>query len=128
MKKKHDHQKDNERKNCANAQRNLDQRRLIPDRWFRYEGSALCLSCHDDLLWRCTERYEDCKNKNGKDGKSEAIVTTPSPDSDPPPFPAELAIPIPRARTNGTVTGPVVTAPQSQASPKMLRKLGSSQQ
>ena len=61
-------------------------------------------------------------------GKSEAIVTTPNPDSDPPPYPAELAIPIPRARTNGTVTGPVVTAPQSQASPRMLRKLGSSQQ
>ena len=61
-------------------------------------------------------------------GKSEAIVTTPNPERELLPFPAALAIPIPRESTSGTVTGPVVTAPQSQARPKILRKLGSSQQ
>ena len=60
------------------------------------------------------------KTRTASIGKSEAIVTTPKPDRDEPPFPAALAIPIPRDRTRGTVTGPVVTAPQSQASPSVL--------
>ena len=67
------------------------------------------------------------KRSTAKIGKSDAIVTTPNPDSEEPPLPAALAIPIPRDRTRGTVTGPVVTAPQSQASPRMLLRLGSNQ-
>ena len=59
-------------------------------------------------------------------GKRDAIVTTPKPDSDELPFPAALAIPIPNDKTKGTVTGPVVTAPQSHAKPKILFRLGSS--
>mgnify|MGYP006879332240 CR=1 FL=1 len=47
-----------------------------------------------------------------KIGKSEAIVTTPKPDKEDSPLPAALAIPIPKESTKGTVTGPVVTAPQ----------------
>ena len=43
------------------------------------------------------------------------------------PFPAALAIPIPKDKTKGTVTGPVVTAPQSHASPSTERRFGSSQ-
>ena len=41
------------------------------------------------------------------------------PKPDPPPSPSEtiLETPIPSANTSGTVTGPVVTAPQSQARP-----------
>jgi hypothetical protein len=44
-------------------------------------------------------------------------VTIPKPE--PPPSPPETTLdtPIPRARTSGTVTGPVVTAPQSYARP-----------
>ena len=57
-------------------------------------------------------------------GNNDAIVTTPKPESDESPFPAEAAIPIPKDSTNGTVTGPVVTAPQSQANPKIVLKSG----
>ena len=57
-------------------------------------------------------------------GKSEAIVTTPNPESEESPFPADAAIPIPNERTSGTVTGPVVTAPQSHAKPKIVLKSG----
>ena len=39
-------------------------------------------------------------------------------------MPADAAIPIPRDNTNGTVTGPVVTAPQSHANPKMVLRSG----
>ena len=53
-------------------------------------------------------------------GNKEAKVTTPKPESDEFPFPAAFAIPIPSDNTNGTVTGPVVTAPQSHAKPSML--------
>ena len=53
-------------------------------------------------------------------GNREANVTTPKPESDEFPFPAAFAIPIPSDNTNGTVTGPVVTAPQSHAKPSML--------
>ena len=67
------------------------------------------------------------RTNTAKMGNNDAIVTTPKPDSDELPFPAALAIPIPRDKTSGTVTGPVVTAPQSQASPRMLRKFGSNQ-
>ena len=67
------------------------------------------------------------KIKTAKIGKREAIVTTPKPDKEDPPFPAALAIPMPSDSTKGTVTGPVVTAPQSHASPKTLLRLGSSQ-
>ena len=58
-------------------------------------------------------------------GNKEAIVTTPKPDKDESPFPAALAMPMPKDNTNGTVTGPVVTAPQSQAKPKIDLKFGS---
>ena len=58
-------------------------------------------------------------------GNNEAIVTTPNPESEESPFPAAFAIPIPRDNTNGTVTGPVVTAPQSQANPKIDLRFGS---
>ena len=57
-------------------------------------------------------------------GNKDAIVTTPNPDSEESPLPAEAAIPIPNDRTSGTVTGPVVTAPQSQAKPKIVLKSG----
>ena len=50
-------------------------------------------------------------------GKSDASVTIPNPDIDDLPFPTDDAIPIPRDKTRGTVTGPVVTAPQSHARP-----------
>ena len=33
-------------------------------------------------------------------------------------------MPIPKERTSGTVTGPVVTAPQSHAKPKIVLKSG----
>ena len=65
------------------------------------------------------------KTRTAKIGNKDAIVTTPKPDSEEVPLPAALAIPIPRDNTSGTVTGPVVTAPQSHARPSMLRKLGS---
>ena len=61
-------------------------------------------------------------------GNSEASVTIPNPDKDELPLPAAAAIPIPRERTRGTVTGPVVTAPQSQASPSTLISSGSDMQ
>ena len=67
-------------------------------------------------------------SKTPRIGNNEAKVTTPNPDNELLPFPAELAIPMPRDKTSGTVTGPVVTAPQSQANPKTLRKLSSNQQ
>ena len=57
-------------------------------------------------------------------GKIDAKVTTPNPDNDESPFPAEAAIPIPRDKTKGTVTGPVVTAPQSHARPRIVLKSG----
>ena len=56
------------------------------------------------------------------------MVTTPNPDNDESPLPAAFAIPIPRDSTRGTVTGPVVTAPQSQARPRIVLRLGSIQQ
>ena len=58
-------------------------------------------------------------------GNNDAIVTTPNPERDESPLPAAFAMPIPNESTSGTVTGPVVTAPQSQASPRILFKLGS---
>ena len=57
-------------------------------------------------------------------GKSDAMVTTPNPERDESPFPADAAIPIPKERTNGTVTGPVVTAPQSHAKPNIVLRSG----
>ena len=57
-------------------------------------------------------------------GNKEAIVTTPKPESEESPLPAEAAIPIPKDNTRGTVTGPVVTAPQSQAKPRIVLKSG----
>ena len=60
-------------------------------------------------------------------GNKDAIVTTPKPDREESPLPAAFAIPMPKDNTSGTVTGPVVTAPQSHASPSMLFKLGSNQ-
>ena len=57
-------------------------------------------------------------------GNNEAIVTTPKPEREESPFPADAAIPIPNERTSGTVTGPVVTAPQSQASPNIVLRSG----
>jgi hypothetical protein len=48
-------------------------------------------------------------------GNNEAKVTVPKPDSEEEFLPAEEEIPIPNASTSGTVTGPVVTTPQSQA-------------
>ena len=50
-------------------------------------------------------------------GNSEASVTMPKPESGLSARPAEAATPMPTASTSGTVTGPVVIAPQSQASP-----------
>lgn len=50
-------------------------------------------------------------------GKSEARVTIPNPWSFDSPLPTAEATPMPSASTSGTVTGPVVTAPQSQATP-----------
>jgi len=50
-------------------------------------------------------------------GNKEARVTTPNPDDPEPDEPTTRQMPMPRARTRGTVTGPVVTAPQSHASP-----------
>ena len=57
-------------------------------------------------------------------GNREAIVTTPKPESEESPFPAEAAIPIPKDKTSGTVTGPVVTAPQSHAKPRIVLRSG----
>ena len=65
--------------------------------------------------------------KTAKIGNKDAIVTTPNPDRDESPLPAALAIPIPSDNTRGTVTGPVVTAPQSHAKPRILFKFGSNQ-
>ena len=59
-----------------------------------------------------------------KIGNKEARVTIPKPDKVELPLPAALAMPIPIARTSGTVTGPVVTAPQSQANPSTLLRSG----
>ncbi len=50
------------------------------------------------------------------------MVTIPKPDREDDPLPLADATPIPRAITRGTVTGPVVTAPQSHARPMMLFK------
>ena len=60
-------------------------------------------------------------------GKADARVTTPKPPAAPPgpPSDATREMPMPRASTSGTVTGPVVTAPQSQASPVSCTRLGS---
>ena len=51
------------------------------------------------------------RSRTARMGNNEASVTIPKPESVEFPLPAELAIPIPRASTRGTVTGPVVTAP-----------------
>ena len=47
-------------------------------------------------------------------------------DRMPNPSTADTALPTPSpiARTRGTVTGPVVTAPQSQANPRIVLKSG----
>ena len=60
-------------------------------------------------------------------GKAEAKVTTPKPPAAPPSPPCEATreMPMPRANTSGTVTGPVVTPPQSHASPVRCTRLGS---
>ena len=58
-------------------------------------------------------------------GNREASVTMPNPDSEEEPLPAAAAIPIPSDSTSGTVTGPVVTAPLSQARPSTLESSGS---
>ncbi|MNE08223.1 hypothetical protein D3C80_1008690 [compost metagenome] len=58
-------------------------------------------------------------------GNSEASVTMPNPDSPEPPLPAAAAMPMPNAKTSGTVTGPVVTAPASQARPITFASSGS---
>ena len=48
-----------------------------------------------------------------------------NPKADESPFTCrDAAIPIPKDNTRGTVTGPVVTAPQSQAKPSMVLKSG----
>ena len=57
-------------------------------------------------------------------GNSEASVTMPKPESGLSPRPAEAATPMPRASTSGTVTGPVVMPPQSQARPSTRSSLG----
>ena len=57
-------------------------------------------------------------------GNNDAIVTTSKPDNEESPLPADAAIPIPKDNTRGTVTGPVVTAPQSQAKPRIVLKSG----
>ena len=57
-------------------------------------------------------------------GYSEASVTTPSPAMPDDALPATRQMPIPRASTSGTVTGPVVIPPQSQAMPVIARMFG----
>ena len=57
-------------------------------------------------------------------GNREARVTMPKPASGWSPRPAEAATPMPRARTSGTVTGPVVMPPQSQARPSTRSSSG----
>ena len=59
--------------------------------------------------------------KTANIGNKDANVTTPNPEREELPLPAAFAIPIPSDNTKGTVTGPVVTAPQSQAKPRMLK-------
>ena len=58
-------------------------------------------------------------------GNNDAIVTIPNPDRDDYPLPAAAAMPMPSANTSGTVTGPVVTAPVSQARPRTFESSGS---
>ena len=58
-------------------------------------------------------------------GKREANVTTPNTVLLEPPVETILHTPIPKANTKGTVTGPVVTAPQSHASPNTCVSLSS---
>lgn len=53
-------------------------------------------------------------------GNKDAKVTIPKPDREEDFLPTDEEIPIPKASTKGTVTGPVVTAPQSQAKPKIV--------
>ena len=58
-------------------------------------------------------------------GNREASVTTPKPVLLDPPVETIRQTPIPRAKTSGTVTGPVVTAPQSHAKPSTCCKRAS---
>ncbi len=58
-------------------------------------------------------------------GNNEARVTMPKPSRVLFSRPAAAETPMPRARTTGTVTGPVVMAPQSQARPMIGLKRGS---
>ena len=58
-------------------------------------------------------------------GNNEARVTIPKPESSESPLPAAAAMPMPSDNTSGTVTGPVVTAPVSQARPSALLISGS---
>ena len=59
------------------------------------------------------------RHKTAKIGNKDAMVTTPKPDNEELSFLEALAIPIPKDKTSGTVTGPVVTAPQSHARPNI---------
>ena len=49
----------------------------------------------------------------------------PKPESEDWLLPAAAEMPMPRASTRGTVIGPVATAPQSQARPRMLESSAS---
>ncbi len=57
------------------------------------------------------------KRKTAIIGKIEARVTTPKPPPSDSPLETIRQTPIPKAKTRGTVTGPVVTAQKAQARP-----------
>ena len=58
-------------------------------------------------------------------GSADASVTTPRPPAGSSPRPARRETPTPSAISNGTVTGPVVTPPESHARPMMAAVRGS---
>ena len=88
--------------------------------------SGVCVTA---LTWAGSIAPVKCRTKPRRStpmiGKSDARVTIPNPPIPESCFLASTrAIPIPRARTRGTVTGPVVMAPESQARPMISRTPG----
>ena len=83
--------------------------------------AAFAMIASGDVVW-ATKMARDWTPMMGN---SEASVTIPKPESEESPFPAAAAMPTPSDRTRGTVTGPVVTAPESHARPSVLLNSGS---
>ena len=100
---------------------NLFQRRIGNS---RFEVLNIQFECKGDIA----EAVERSRRSTAKMGSSDASVTMPNPASATPELfesllPTMRQTPMPSASTRGKKTGPVVTAPQSQAKPMLNHTL-----